>query len=673
MPTLFSFSDSEEKRRPQFPKKAVITAGMPYGNKGLHFGHVGGVFVPADVWARFLRDRLGFEQVIFVSGTDCYGSPIAEGYRKAQEQGFEGTIEDYVLQFHTLQKESLSDYDISLNLFAASALGPAKDIHQDLSYEILERLYEQDELEKRSSLQFYDAEAEVFLNGRQVQGRCPIQGCKSEKAYADECDLGHQFEPADLIAPISQLTGTKPILKEVDNFYFKLPAYRNFLLKHCSSLKEQQDVRPVVSSTIEEFLGQPGIFLKNESEELYQQIKDELPPHEFQAAEKGKTSFKIIFEDNESCDKARQILAAHDLRYRTSKTLVPFRLTGNIEWGVKAPKLEGSDKLTIWVWPESLWAPISFTQCNLQERGSSENWKDWWCTDDSRIYQFIGQDNIYFYGIAQAALFEALNWELKQSTLIANHHILFLGSKASSSGAIKPPLASELLEHYSAEQLRSHWISLGLDKKSVSFQPKVYDEKIKDDPRVADPALKESALLTNIFNRLARSVFYGLASECSLKLPALSPDPQFIEYCKESLLRFEEHMSRFEFTQAFGCADEFIREANKRWSAESKAARSTATEEGQEALINQKALEQALINAAYALRFASLMMHPIVPKGCALIAQYFQIPEEILFDWALVDQDFTGLIKASGLEPSEHLVKELLPRTDFFRKHESQY
>ena len=86
---------SEEKNfhkkpetRPEFPKRAVITGGMPYGNKTLHFGHIGGVFVFADVYARFLRDRIGEENVIFVSGTDCYGSPIAESYRrKCAEEG----------------------------------------------------------------------------------------------------------------------------------------------------------------------------------------------------------------------------------------------------------------------------------------------------------------------------------------------------------------------------------------------------------------------------------------------------------------------------------------------------------------------------------------------------------------------------------------------------------
>ena len=178
--------------RPQFPKRAVITGGMPYGNKNLHFGHIGGVFVPADFFARFLRDRIGQENVIFVSGTDCYGSPIMEGYRKkVEEEGYEGTIVDYVQANHNLQKEALDAYGISLDIFAGSGLEPARPIHAKLSKEILERLFERGYLRKMSTRQFYDVKAGQFLNGRQVIGRCPVKGCKSEKAYADECDLGH--------------------------------------------------------------------------------------------------------------------------------------------------------------------------------------------------------------------------------------------------------------------------------------------------------------------------------------------------------------------------------------------------------------------------------------------------------------------------------------------------
>ena len=113
--------------RPHWPKRAVVTAGMPYGNKGLHFGHVGGVFVPADFYARFLRDLLGRENVIFVSGTDCYGSPIMEGFRKKREgEGYDGSISDYVRANHDSQEADLASFEVSCDLYAGSALEPRR-------------------------------------------------------------------------------------------------------------------------------------------------------------------------------------------------------------------------------------------------------------------------------------------------------------------------------------------------------------------------------------------------------------------------------------------------------------------------------------------------------------------------------------------------------------------
>lgn len=211
--------------RPHFPKRAVVTCGMPYGNKNLHFGHIGGVFVPADFFARFLRDRIGKENVVFVSGTDCFGSPIMEGHRKLKDSGYEGSIHDYVTKNHEDQKHALDAYGISLDLYLGSGLEPAASVHQEITDFILQRLYQNGYLTKRSTRQFFDEKVQQFLNGRQVIGRCPVRGCKSEKAYADECDLGHQFDPEELIAPVSQLSGTQPILKPVDNWYFDLPAF----------------------------------------------------------------------------------------------------------------------------------------------------------------------------------------------------------------------------------------------------------------------------------------------------------------------------------------------------------------------------------------------------------------------------------------------------------------
>ena len=663
--------------RPHFPKRAVVTSGMPYGNKDLHFGHISGVFVPADFYARFLRDRIGAENVVFVSGTDCYGSPIMEGYRKKVEQeGYEGSIVDYVQANHARQQQALDAYGISLDLFCGSALEPAASRHADLTAQIEERLHEKGSLTLRSTKQFYDVQAGQFLNGRQVKGFCPVKGCKSEKAYADECDLGHQFEPEELINPVSQLTGTTPELRPVDNWYFDLPQAHDFIAGEVERQKGDERVRPVVTSTVAEWLLPPVIHVTAPMREALNAALPGLPPHEL-AETDGKGACSLTFADWQARDEARDALVAAGVRFRTGKTLLPFRITGNIDWGVPTPVMDGVEGLTTWCWPESLWAPISFTKTVLEldaqsgaGRYASDDWRDWWCSEDCDQFQFIGQDNIYFYCVAQPALWEALDWGLKQSVPVANYHILFMGAKASSSGAVKPPMALDLLDHYTPEQLRAHWLSLGLGDKPVSFSPKPYepDEAKRNDPRAADPALKESALLTNVFNRLARSCFYGAAGSCAGKLPAGAPAPEVSAACEKALLAFERKMHVLDFPGALRVADDFIRDANKRWSDASKAAKNANDGAGDEA-----AMVDALRDAFAALRVAALLMHPCVPGGCETICDYFQIAPKLFFSWDNAFMGLDELCELAGDKPGEHLVRELPPRTDFFSKHPSQY
>ena len=665
--------------RPSFPARAVITGGMPYGNKSLHFGHIGGVFVPADFFARFLRDRIGRENVLFVSGTDCYGSPIMEGYRKkVAEEGYEGTIEDYVRANHDLQKEALDAYGISLDIFAGSGLEPARSFHADLSDRLIRRLHEKGSLMKMSTRQFFDVQAGQFLNGRQVVGRCPVRGCKSEKAYADECDLGHQFDPEELIAPISQLTGTTPELRPVDNWYFDLPAYRRQLEELTDVWAEDPQVRDIVVKTVRESLVDPVIYIQNDYRTAFDGVAPSLPDHTLHEAEGNQTSFSVAFASWKERDAARAVLEGAGIRFRTGKTLLPFRITGNIDWGVPSPDLEDVSGLTVWVWPESLWAPISFTQTALATaepgRYSSQDWRDWWCDKDARVYQFIGQDNIYFYCIAQPAMWEALDWGLFQDTPIANYHILFMNKKASSSGAIKPPMASELLDYYTAEQLRAHWLSLGLDAKAVSFSPKAFDTSVsrkdkatgeevlvKDDPRVVDPALKESAFLTNIFNRLARSCFYGAARACGCYLPEEDPSDECVDLCDKATLDFERAAHAFNAHEALSIAEEFGRTANKRWDDASKAAKG-----------DDAAYRRALADAFRYLRTLTLLMHPVVPEGCELIARMLHVVKPLFFSWDHAFESVREIISCYADKPEDYRIEELPPRFDFFEKHESQ-
>ncbi|MCR5583356.1 MAG: class I tRNA ligase family protein [Eggerthellaceae bacterium] len=662
----------------EWPRRAVVTAGMPYGNKPLHFGHVGGVFVPADCFARFLRDRIGAENVRFVSGTDCFGSPINEGYRKLVEAGeFEGSIADYVRRNHDAQKATLDTYDISLDIFEGSGLDHAGEVHQEMSNDVINRLYQNGYLCKQETLQFYDAEAGTFLNGRQVHGRCPVQGCKSENAYADECDLGHQYSPVDLIAPRSSITGAVPEMRPVVNWYFDLPGFADYLRELVHHEELDPDVRSVVTETVREFLVPPIIFVKNEAYEAYLEVQSQLPAHTYRPAQGGKQSFELEFADIEARDAARDVLAGASIRFRTGKALVPFRITGNIEWGVKAPELEGTDGLTVWCWPESLWAPISFTIAANDKMGlPRDEWRSFWCDDDAKVYQFIGQDNIYFYGVAQPALFAALQKEnkrllnpedddLRQTQLIANYHMLLGDKKASSSSKVKPPTADQLLEHYTVEQLRAHWLALGLDQRSVGFKPKAFepDADKRTDPRVSDPVLKEGALLTRVFNRLARSCLYEAKNHFDCYMPLGAVTPEVRDRALEALSQYDATMKKVELHSILSQMDDFIRYANKYWSDGIRVVEANADDE---------ARRQLLIDCFYLLRIATLLMHPVVPRGTEKICDYLNFEFDEFFSWNYDFDSMEELCGTAELEEKRHLVRELPPRTDFFAPHPSQ-
>ncbi|MDR1693347.1 MAG: class I tRNA ligase family protein, partial [Oscillospiraceae bacterium] len=539
--------DEKRANRPALPKRAVVTGGMPYGNKNLHFGHVGGCLIHADAMTRFLRDRLGRENVLFVSGTDCYGSPITEDYRKKAASGeFCGSLTDFVRFNHENQKATLDAYGISPDLFGASALGRPAEIHREMSRWVLETLHENGHLRKLSSEQFFDPERGVFLNGRQVLGRCPVEGCQSEKGYADECDLGHQYLPGELIAPKSALTGATPELRESPNFYIRADEMRPLLKEWLGEFATRDRARPFVVSSIAEFLEPPVIYVKRELTGDLSALT--LPPYEVR--DEGKPSVALVFTSLDEREKAVAALSVAGIRFRTGKTLVPFRLTGNAEWGVSAPDIDGLGGLTFWVWPESLWAPISFTKAALEERGG--DWRDWWCSPDAKVIQFIGQDNVYFYGPAQAALFLGLQGKnpvlpppdgsLPMTDVVANNHILFFNKKASSSGKLKPPMADEVLKYYTPEQLRAHFLGLGLSIRSVGFQPKPLNPDAKEGDQ--DPVLKEGSLFTNVLNRAARSCFYTAQKYTGGKLPDTPVSPGTLEKCEETILDFELLMSR---------------------------------------------------------------------------------------------------------------------------------
>ncbi|MDU5110902.1 MAG: class I tRNA ligase family protein [Clostridium sp.] len=649
----------EKNERPIFPKKAVITAGMPYGNKNLHFGHIGGMFIHADIFARFLRDRIGKENVIFVSGTDCYGSPILESYRKLKNEGYDKTIEDYVKDNYLAQKKTIEDYKISLDIFGASAFGRTGEVHNEVSEEIFNVLYENGYVKRMSALQFYDEDKKTFLNGRQVVGRCPISGCNSDKAYGEECALGHQYMASELINPISTLSGKKPMLKSIENWYFTLDDSMDTMKELNEFLKKNTNRRKFEIKAIDEFLKKPLIYVPRKYINDLRELEFKLPKHET-IDEENKASITFIFDKLEDRDKAKETLDNLNIYYTSGKTLVPFRLSGNITWGVKVPDKEDLKDLTFWVWPESLWAPISFTKAYLESIGKNPNkYKCYWEDDDSMVYQFIGEDNIYFYSIAEMAIFIALKKakgeeininDIKLPHIVPNKHILFMDKKASSSSDVKPPMADELLSFYTSDQLRMHFMSLGLSSKSVGFKPQVY---MKEEEKVGvDPVLKEGNLLTNVFNRLIRSCFYTLQS-LNEAIPKEEVSEKIKTLTEKAVLEYEKHMYNQDFHRIAYVLDDYIREINKHWSNNIK---------------KEELKSEVLADCFYACKVIAVLIHPIAPEGCEMFKEYLNIDDK-LWDWNKIFHPIHSYFE----DGDNHRFKFLEPKVDFFKKMEHQY
>ncbi|MBN2628757.1 MAG: class I tRNA ligase family protein [Spirochaetales bacterium] len=651
-----------KETRPAFPQRAVITGGMPYGNKPLHLGHVGGLFVQADVFARFMRDRIGYDNVIFVSGTDCYGSPIVEYYRKGKEAGtIEGSIEDFVLSSHKKQKEALKAFMVSPNLYGTSAFGRSGEIHKELGERILKALHKNGHLKKFSFPQFYDSQLGVYLNGRQVVGKCPVPGCRSEKGYADECDLGHPYEPKDLINPKSSLTGETPEMREVSNWYIDLPAFRKELTAWADSLGDIPGYRRNVISTVKEFLEPPVLYVMQDFEEELNRV-DLTIPHE---RREDKKSIILEFNTLEEREKGAEILNKADIRFRAGKTLTPFRMTGNVEWSLPAPDLEDLKDLTFWVWPESLWTPISFTSTYLETQGRDrEEWKEWWSSPDAQVYQFIGEDNIYFYSLAEMAIFMGFEGEspdprpkeghLQLPRLVANCHLLQGAKKISSSGEEKPIMALELLDHYTPEQLRAHFFSLGLAMRPISFRPKPFNPEAQ--PKDADPVLKEGNLLSNVMNRICRSCFYTAQKYFEGKLPYGDIDQTVKDEADQAVMEWEIAMHRQEFHRAMSVLDKYIRSVSKYWAANVKNE------------MEAEEIEPILVNVFHMVRTAVLLLHPIAPEGTEMVRDYLKADARF-FDWEFCFEPVYSFLE----NPRDHELLFLEPRVDFFPKHPSQF
>jgi methionyl-tRNA synthetase len=200
-------------------QKRLITAALPYANGPVHIGHLAGVYIPADVYARFER-RMG-KEVAFICGSDEHGIPITI---RAKKEGV--TPKNIVDQYHSIIKQSFSDLGISFDEYSRTT----SEKHKQVSQDFFTTLYNKGKFTEEISEQYFDEEAGEFLADRYIVGTCP--NCGNENAYGDQCEkCGTTLSPSELINPRSMLSGNNPVLKETKNWYLPLNDYEDFLNK----------------------------------------------------------------------------------------------------------------------------------------------------------------------------------------------------------------------------------------------------------------------------------------------------------------------------------------------------------------------------------------------------------------------------------------------------------
>ena len=213
-------------------KRTLITSALPYANGPVHIGHLAGVYVPADIYARYLR--LKGEEVMFVGGSDEHGVPITI---KAKKEGV--TPQDIVDRYHNIIKDSFAELGISFDVYGRTT----SETHRKTASDFFRTLYDKGEFVEKTTMQLYDEEAGEFLADRYVTGTCPH--CGHDGAYGDQCEsCGTSLNATDLINPKSTLSGSVPVLRETSHWYLPLDKWEPTLSKWI--LEDHKEWRPNV-------------------------------------------------------------------------------------------------------------------------------------------------------------------------------------------------------------------------------------------------------------------------------------------------------------------------------------------------------------------------------------------------------------------------------------------
>lgn len=589
------------------PKKIVVTAGMPYANGPLHLGHLAGAHVPADIYARWMRMLIGAENVLFVNGNDDHGSTSEVAAAKAGK-----STREFIDTIHETQKLTLKAYSIQTDIFTGTSRTETYPLHEAYSQDFMRRMYNNGLLEKRTTKQWYDPKMNRFLQDRFVRGTCPH--CGYTDAYSDECDSCQStYEPSLLQNPRSELSEAQPELRDTAHWWLNMWKVANPLKTWIES-KQKSWRSAIIQEVINTVL--IGCRFENIHEPKYKEIKDSLPKHKSRYVPGKKV--ECLFENQQDLATAQKMLETEGIPSVVTDKWGYRPITRDVSWGIPVPAEIDPDMKgkTLYVWPDSLIAPIVFTQVALQKAGRSiEKYKDFWCDPEASVVQFLGQDNVFFYVIMQGTMWLGhknnpqelpQKGDLQMTEILSCYHLMVNGEKMSKSKG-NFYSGDQLLEMgFAPDQIRYYLAMLSLPVKASNFDFAHFAERNK--------------FLAGPMN----AAFEKPISACNSKFNGVVPEGKLIGKAEAETVKLVQmylrSMQKGDYSTLLGQVENYARLINSLF-AQYKPHDDRAPEAER---------KDALFTSFYVLKNLMIMLAPFAPSTVDELRKSLNLPPEVL-------------------------------------------
>jgi methionyl-tRNA synthetase len=591
------------------PTRAVVTAGMPYANGPLHIGHLAGAHVPGDIHARWLSLLIGRRSVLFVCGTDDHGSTSDVAAMKAGR-----SIREFIDGIHALQSQTLQRFDIDLDVYTGTSRPETFSRQTALAHDFLRRLHANGMLLKRTSKQWFDPTLGRFLPDRLVRGTCPNPACGYSDAYGDECSAcGHQHEASELLQPRSNLSGEEPEMRDTVHWFLDMDAVSETLREWIEG-KQQTWRASVVSEVLNTVL--PSIRLDRSHEPAYKSLKKSLPKHKMKYARGGMLALQ--FGNRPDMEAGRSQLSEAGIPSELDNDWAFRSITRDVDWGIPLPEdldpeLAGK---TLYVWPDSLIAPISFSAVALQQQGRDPAELDaFWRDPDARVYQFLGQDNVFFYVLMQGAMWlgsqadphrQPLPGELQLTDIFGCFHLLVSGEKMSKSRG-NFLTADGLLERgYTADQVRYYLALLGLSRKQSNFDFESFEAR--------------NRFLAGPMNAAFEKPISAAHSQFGGRVPDGVLDDKAVAATVRMVQRYVSAMQKADYSSMLFDLENYARTINSQF----------AQHKPHDDRFPEEARRNALYTCFMVLKTLMIMLYPFTPSAMERLRGSLRLPVEVL-------------------------------------------